>query len=254
MDDIEQGEVSALRAEVEALRSRLQESDDRMHQFMARLAHELRTPLGAILMWAHVLRVGRDADRDVAVDAIEASARAESKLIGDLLDVAHAVAGRLRIERSTVDLRESVRMAVEAVGAAAVARAVRLDVSIADHPVEVSGDLKRLGQLVSNMVGNAIKFTPEGGVVDVQLMAAAGTARIVVRDTGRGIPRDELPDIFKAFRPSADLQRPAAGGLGLGLAFVRLVAELHGGTASAQSDGPGRGSTFVVEIPLQTRV
>jgi signal transduction histidine kinase len=250
LDDQAPSDVSALRGEIEVLRARLAQADERMSAFMARLAHELRTPLGAILMWAHVLRTGRDADRDGAIDAIDASARAQSKLIGDLLDLVRATAGRLRIDRAWLDLRGPVQLAVEGLRSAAEARAVMLEILVPDRPVDVMGDGSRLRDLVSSLVDNGIKFTPEGGSVDVRLLVAGPTARIVVRDTGRGIPREELPEIFGAFRSSTAADRPTTGGLGIGLAFVRLLAELHSGTVRAESDGSGRGSTFVVEIPL----
>ncbi len=252
VDDQQDTDVSALRAKVDALRARLNQSDSTIAEFVGRLAHELRSPLGAILMWAHVLRTAGDADRDVAVAAIEASARGQSKLIAQLLDVARALAGRLRIERVVLDLREPVRTAVEAATPAAVARSLSMKLSIPDGPVHVKGDQVRLRDMVSHLVGNAIKFTQDGGTIEVRLMASVDTARIVVRDTGRGVARDDLPDIFTAFRSSNDVgDRPVAGGLGLGLAFVRLLAELHGGSISVASDGLDRGATFVVEIPLQ---
>jgi signal transduction histidine kinase len=235
--------------EIEHLRQRLEESDRRISEFVARLAHELRTPLGAILMWVHVLRTARDADRDSALDAIEASARSQSKTIGDLLDVSRAVTGRLRIDNASVDLDVVVHAATGALGPAAAARGVTLNVAAEGGPFQVKGDASRLGEMVSHLVSNGIKFTPAGGIVDVRLTRSGGTASIVVRDTGRGISTQELPGIFAAFRP-ADDENPPSSGLGLGLAFVRLLAELHDGVVSGASEGVGRGSTFTVTIPL----
>jgi signal transduction histidine kinase len=237
--------------ELAQLRLRLDQSDRRTFEFVARLAHELRTPLGAILMWAHVLRTGRDTDRIPALDAIDASARAQSKMIENLLDVARAMAGRLRLLRSVVDLRTVVRAAIDASGPIANARGVALTEAIDADQVQVSGDPARLGQVVSNLIDNGIKFTSPGGSVDVRLTRTTSTARVAVRDTGRGLPREVLTDVFAPFGSPGDGEIRVAGSLGLGLAFVRLVTELHGGTVTADSEGPERGCTFTVDLPLQ---
>jgi signal transduction histidine kinase len=243
---------SAAGAEVEHLR--LDQTDRRISEFVARMAHELRTPLGAILMWVHVLRMARDADRDAALDAIETSARSQSKIIEELLDVSRALTGRLRIERTTVDLGVVVQKAAAAMGQVAAARGVKLEIAIDSGEFQVEGDSARLGEMASHLVSNGIKFTPSGGSVEVRLTRSAGTARIVVRDTGRGIEPREIPGIFTAFRSGGDDERPPGGGLGLGLAFVRLLAELHHGVVSVNSEGPGRGSVFTVAIPLEVAI
>jgi signal transduction histidine kinase len=241
---------SALRAEVETLSRRLAETDRRMCEFVARLAHELRSPLGAILMWVHVLRLDRADDRIPALDAIEVSARAQSKMIGTLLDVARALAGRLRIDQSSVDLRAPLHRAVEMLMPIANAQGVRLGVSVEGDRFQVKGDVVRLGEMVSNLVENGIRFTPSGGEVQIRLIAGGGSVRITVRDSGRGLRPEELPEIFTAFRSEGDAEtRPS--GLGLGLALVRLLVELHGGVISADSEGPGRGCLFTIDIPLE---
>ena len=244
-------DVSALRAEIETLRLRLEQGDVRTFEFVARLAHELRAPLGALLMWSHVLRMGREADRDAALDAIDASARAQSKMIGNLLDVSRALAGQLRIEKVPVDLQEPLRLAVEAVTPAAQARSVVLNVAVDGGEFPVAGDAARLREVIAHVLDNAVKFTPEGGAADVSLARSGNSARIVVRDSGRGIARAELASIFIPFRPAGETTVRSAGGLGLSLAFARLVTDLHGGTITADSAGAGRGATFTLEIPLR---
>jgi signal transduction histidine kinase len=248
--DGENDTLVALRAEVAALRLRLAGQDQRTCEFLARLAHELRTPLGAILMWAHVLRLGRDADRDAAIDAIETSAHTESKMIGRLLDVSRASAGRLKIGRSILDLRVPVLEAIEEHRSEAQVRGVGLEVAIGDAPTPVTGDAGRIREIVANLVSNGIKFTPSGGKVSVLLTNVDRHTRVSVIDSGFGFEPGELPDVFTAFRGEGDAELRTGKGLGLGLALARLLTELHGGTIRLSSGGRGRGTTFTVDLPL----
>ena len=243
-------DIDALRAEVEVLRGRLGETDQRTSEVIARLAHELRTPLGAILMWSHVLRLGRDADRDAALDAIETSVRAESKIIGRLLDVTRGMAGRLKISRGPLDLAELLRLEIETHRKDAEARGVRLEAATGDQSIWMEGDADRIREVVSNLVSNGIKFTASGGEVRVLLTDADDHARIVVSDTGPGLAAAGSADIFAPFRTSRDADLRAGAGLGLGLALARILVDLHGGTIRADSPGPGQGARFTVDLPL----
>lgn len=243
MDD----ESTRLREEVAELRARLAAVDRQTLDLVSRLAHELRAPLGALLMWSHVLRGGRDSDRLAALDAIEASTRAQSRMIGALLDVCRGVAGRLRIEQEEVELATAVRTAVEPLLEVAETRRVKLSVTAAPEPVAVSGDAARLAEIVSILVDNALKFTPPEGQVDVAVVTAPATAQIVVRDTGRGIGAKAIESIFVPFRGAET--GPSGAGLGVGLALARILAELHGGTLIATSPGANAGATFTLTLP-----
>lgn len=243
-------EVTALRGEVADLRRQLNEVQDRIHAFVAMLAHELRTPLGAILMWAHVLRMGKDSDRESAVDAIEISARAQSKLIGKLLDVTRALTGRLRIDQLSVDLDAAVRGAVEELQADAADAGVRLTLSIRDAPLRVRGDAVRLRETVAALVENAVRVSPPAGRVAVAVMRAGENGRVTVRDGGPGFSPQEARNMFTAFHVPDDVERRPPAALALELPLARLLAELHGGRLT-YLPGPEEGSTFVVEIPLE---
>lgn len=248
--DDENGALVVLGAEVASLRARLAEKDRQTSEFVARLAHELRTPLGAILMWAHVLRLGRDADRGAAIDAIETSARAESKIIARLLDVSRALVGRLKINRAILDLREPVRAALEDHRSDAHAHKVKIEIALGDESLSIVGDRDRLREIVSNLVSNGIKFNPPGGIVKVRLSRVGQHARLTVTDTGFGFERQDLPDIFNAFQGAGEGEIRAGAGLGLGLALARLLTELHEGAIRADSDGKGRGTVFTIDLPL----
>jgi signal transduction histidine kinase/CheY-like chemotaxis protein len=221
-------------------------------EFLATLSHELRTPLNAIVGWTALLADGRlDADgRRKAILAIERNARAQTKLIEDILDVSRIVSGKIRLSVGPVDLPAVIRHAVDAVRPAADAREIRLELALDAHAGPVVGDPDRLQQVVWNLLSNAIKFTPRGGRVHVELGRANAHAEIVVRDTGVGIPREFLPHVFDRFRQADASSTRSHGGLGLGLAIVRHVVELHGGSVDVASEGEGKGATFSVRLPL----
>jgi PAS domain S-box-containing protein len=221
-------------------------------EFLATLSHELRTPLTAISGWAHMLRNGMTDEHTsrVALDTIVRSAKAQGELIDDLLDLSRVVAGTLRLNTATIDLNELVEEVVIAALPAAEAKQLSLEVAALHRLLLVRGDDRRLRQIVWNLVSNAVKFTDAGGRVRVRLQAAGSSARLEVSDSGRGIDAAFLPYVWDRFRQADSSTMREYGGLGLGLAVVRHLAELHGGTVHVESEGVGHGATFAVELPL----
>ena len=221
-------------------------------EFLATLSHELRSPLGAILTWVTLLRAGRvDSGRTpYALEAIERNTRLQVKLIDDLLDVSRIISGKMQLDIGLVDLGAVILAAIESMRPAAEAKGVRLSTPSAPPFGPVSGDSSRLQQVIWNLLSNAVKFTPKGGQVEVHLDTEESRARIRVIDTGRGIEPAFLPHIFERFRQADSSSTRAEGGLGLGLAIVRQLVELHGGTVVAESGGTGQGTTFTVLLPL----
>jgi PAS domain S-box-containing protein len=221
--------------------------------FLATLSHELRTPLQAMLGWTQLLKARVDdaaAMQRKGLETIERNARTQAQLIEDLLDVSRIVAGKLRVDRGRVDLVDVVTAALESARSAAEAKAIRLDATIEPVGGVVLGDATRLQQVVANLLANAVKFTPSGGQIRVRLEPERATARIVVDDSGRGMSPDLLPYVFDRFRQAESATTRRQGGLGLGLAIVRHIVELHGGTVRAESPGEGLGSTFTVTLPV----
>ncbi|HEX2642118.1 MAG TPA: HAMP domain-containing sensor histidine kinase, partial [Thermoanaerobaculia bacterium] len=245
-----------LRLERESEARAAAESASRMKdEFLAILSHELRTPLNAIVGWAALLRTGGlQGERFVrAIDSIERNARAQSRLIEDLLDVSAIIFGKLSLDTRPIDLMPVVEAALDVVRPAAESKGVRLEPALKAGAGLVSGDPDRLQQVVWNLLSNAVKFTPPGGVVRVSLLPAGEHACITVSDTGQGIVSSFLPHVFEPFRQADGSTSRAQGGLGLGLAIVRRVVELHGGKVEAESGGTGRGATFRVHLPLRPR-
>jgi nitrogen-specific signal transduction histidine kinase/CheY-like chemotaxis protein len=229
-----------------------QEANRIKDQFLATLSHELRTPLTAILGWSRMLTLGGlDAETmRTACGTIERAARTQAALIDDLLDLSKVVTGKLALRNEPVELTGVIESAVETVRLAADTKGIRLDVApMTDHAV-ITGDPTRLQQIVWNLLSNAIKFSDSGGGVLVALERRNDTARIIIRDEGRGIAPAFLPHVFDPFRQADGAITREHGGLGLGLAIVKYLAELHGGSVSATSAGEGHGSTFVVTLPL----
>lgn len=222
-------------------------------EFLATVSHELRTPLNAIYGWARLLQMG-DLDRETiasAYETIERNAKAQAQLIDDLLDVSRIIAGKLRLDVRPIELKTVIEAAVETVQPAADAKEITFQ-SVFDVRVGlISGDPDRLQQVVWNLLSNAIKFTPSGGRVEVRLDRVDDSVQICVRDTGIGISREFLPYVFDRFRQAEGTSTRVHGGLGLGLAIVRHLVELHGGTVSADSPGEGQGATFRVRLPLK---
>jgi len=221
-------------------------------EFLATVSHELRTPLSAILLWSQLLRthVNDPAQRNEALDAIHSNAKAQSQLINDLLDVSRVVSGKVRVELQPQPLGPVIRDAIESVRPAADAKGVRIALELASPPAVAGLDATRFQQVLWNLLNNAVKFTARGGTVRVRTEIAGESARLTVSDTGQGIPLDFLPHLFDRFRQADATLTRAHGGLGLGLSIARDLVHLHGGTIRAQSPGPGKGATFIVELPL----
>ena len=229
------------------------ESANRMKdEFLATVSHELRTPLNAILGWAHILRSGAPDEATVArgVEVIERNAQTQAQLVEDILDASRVITGSLRLTPAPVDLAAVINTATDSVRLVAEAKGIELSVVLDPGARQLSGDAGRLQQMVWNLLSNAIKFTPTGGRVQIRLARTDGHAQIQVSDTGEGIAADFLPYIFDRFRQADSTITRRHGGLGLGLAIVRHLAELHEGTAQAESAGEGYGSTFTVRLPL----
>jgi signal transduction histidine kinase/CheY-like chemotaxis protein len=238
----------ALRRADEA-RQRAENESRAKDEFIAVVSHELRAPLGSILIWSQLLRADQPDEATLAraLGMIERSTRTLTRLIDDLLDASRVVAGKLQVEKAPIDLKAAVESVVEA-ERVSPSKNVALEVSLDARPVSVMGDLRRLQQVIFNLLSNAIKFTPEGGRIEVRLLRTAMHARIEVADTGIGIKPEFLPHIFERFR-QGNPERPQTG-LGLGLSIARHLVELHGGAITAASAGTDRGCTFVVTLPL----
>lgn len=232
-------------------RGRLEEAIRTRDEFLATLSHELRTPLTAILGYANMLRTGALPKDQVerAAEVIERNARSQARLVEDLLDANRIVTGRMRLELQPTALEPLIREVVDSLRPAALAKS--LSIRVRCEPVSpLLADADRLRQVVWNLVSNSIKFTPENGKVNVKLSGAAGQVRLVVEDTGIGIPQSFLSHVFERFRQADAGSTRAHGGLGLGLAIVKNLVELHGGSASAESPGPGKGTRVTVVLPF----
>jgi PAS domain S-box-containing protein len=229
-----------------------EEANRAKDEFLATLSHELRTPLTPILGWTVMLRAGNLDDTSMrrGLEVIERNVRVQTQLIGDLLDVSRIITGKLRLEVRPLDLRPVIEAGVDAVKPSAEAKAIRVTLDVPADLPPITGDPDRLQQVVWNLVTNAVKFTPEGGQVEVRVEREATGLHLSVRDTGVGIPADFLPHVFERFRQADSTSTRAHGGLGLGLSIVRHLVELHGGTVEAASLGEGKGATFTVKLPL----
>ena len=245
-------DITALLEREQAARHRALDAGRLKDEFLALLSHELRTPLGAILVWLGLLRQGGadPAETTRALEIIERSARALERIIEDLLHASRIAAGGLMLSPQLVDLRTVVQVAMDAASGDGAIKGLTLAGSRGEAPIWVRGDPGRLQQAVSNLLANAIKFTPAGGRVEVSLDTADRQARLRVTDTGEGMTPDFLPFAFERFRQQDSTSTRAHHGLGLGLYVVRHVIGHHGGVVSADSPGQGRGSTFTVLLPL----
>jgi PAS domain S-box-containing protein len=230
----------------------VQEASQLKDEFLATLSHELRTPLNAILGYSRMIHSGivsaEKAGR--AVEVIERNATSLTQIVEDVLDVSRIVSGKMRLNIQRVDLPDVVRNAVEGAIPAADAKGVRIDLALEPLPAPISGDPERLQQVIWNLMSNAVKFTPQGGRVQVQLRHSDSHVEVVVTDTGIGIPKEFLPFIFDRFRQADAGTTREHGGLGLGLGIARQLVEMHGGTIHVASAGPGKGATFRVDLPL----
>ena len=241
-----------LYAQEQSARQEAEAANRLKDDFLATVSHELRTPLTSILGYAQLLQT---RERDPAytartVDRIVRSAQAQAQLIEDLLDVSRIVTGKLRLDRRTVNLIGVIHMAIDTVRPTLDAKALRLELDLNPEVSIIVGDSNRLQQIVWNLLINAAKFTPHGGVIRISLQSALDVAELQVSDTGQGIATEFLPYVFDRFRRAESTSNRTHGGLGLGLSIVRHLVEMHGGTVHVESAGPGTGTTFTVRLPL----
>jgi len=236
-----------------AARTEAEHASAMKDEFLATLSHELRTPLSAILGWSQVLRLGTRSEADLrqGLETIERNARIQTQLIEDLLDMSSITSGKLRLDIQPLEPASFVAAAIETVRPAAEAKGVRLEKLLDPAAGPVSGDARRLQQVVWNLLSNAIKFTPKGGKVQVLLERVTSHVELSVSDTGIGIRPEFLPHVFERFRQGDASTTRTFGGLGLGLSIVKQLVELHGGTVRVSSPGEHQGATFSVALPLK---
>jgi signal transduction histidine kinase len=248
-----EAEREALLAREKVLRAEAEELSRLKDEFLATMSHELRTPLNAIFGWITLLRTRRldEATQERALETIERNARAQKRLIEDLLDVSRIVTGKVALELVTVDPRRVVEAALETMHPAAQAKGLKIVPLLDTGAGTVRGDFARLQQVVCNLLSNAIKFTDAGGHVEVCLARRNGEVEISVTDSGQGIKPEFLPLVFDRFRQEDGSISRRHGGLGLGLAIVRHLVELHAGSVDAQSAGEGKGARFIVRLPVR---
>jgi PAS domain S-box-containing protein len=245
-------EAEQAAAQNERLYKQAEESSRLKEEFLATISHELRTPLSAILGWTRMLRMGQLSPENAAkaLDTIERNARAQAQLVDDLLDVSRIITGKLRMDVRPADPNSFIDAAVEAVKPAAEAKGVRVQKVVDTGAVSIPGDPVRLQQVIWNLLSNAIKFTPRGGRVQIYSQRVNSHLEIVVSDSGQGISPDFLPHVFDRFRQADQKTSRQHGGMGLGLAIVRHLVEMHGGSVRASSEGEGKGATFTVMLPI----
>ncbi|MFN0242826.1 MAG: ATP-binding protein [Planctomycetota bacterium] len=250
-----QAEIAERRAAEErerAARTEAERANRLRDEFLATLSHELRTPLNSILGWTQLLRRAPDdaSMRERAIDAIERGARTQTRLIEDLLDMSRVISGKLRLDIQCMDVAPTVEAAIETLRHAAEAKRMRVECMLDPNAGPVVGDATRIQQIVWNLLSNAVKFTPPDGRIEAQLVRVDSSVEIRVSDTGRGISAEFLPHVFDRFRQADSSTTRREGGLGLGLALVKHLTELHGGTVEASSPGEGGGAQFTVRLPI----
>ena len=245
------GRIRLRSAELQQLNDRLSAADRAKDDFVATVSHELRTPLSAILGWVHMLKTGTltEEREQKALDTVERNAKAQAKLIEDLLDVSRIMSGKLQLSVEPVNVGAIVEQTVESLRLASEAKNIRLE-AVVDSSAAVLGDAQRLQQVVTNLLTNAVKFTPKSGRIQVTVERLTSSVEIRVADTGQGIDPDFQAHVFERFMQADRGAARRSGGLGLGLAIVRHIVELHGGQAEVFSEGVGKGSTFTVRLPL----
>jgi PAS domain S-box-containing protein len=235
----------------QAARKEAETANRAKDEFLATVSHELRTPLNAIAGWVQILR-RKDVDPEFlarGLEIVERNVKMQTKIIEDILDVSRIITGKLSLNVAPVDLVPVIEAALETVRLAADAKGIHLRATLDPDAGPVSGDAGRLQQIVWNLVSNAIKFTPKGGAVNIRLARVESQAEISVSDTGKGISSEFLPFVFERFRQADSKSTRQHSGLGLGLAIVRHLVEMHGGTVHATSDGENRGATFTLRLP-----
>ena len=237
--------------QAEGARAEAEVANRAKDEFLATLSHELRTPLTAILGWTRILRREKvdEPTRVRGLEVIERNVQAQTRLIEDVLDVSRIITGKMQLNVRRVEMGGVIDAAIESVRPAAEAKKIEV-VSIVEGPATIMGDGERLQQVVWNLLSNAIKFTPNGGRIEVRLRTRGDEVDLEVTDSGKGIPPEFLPYVFDRFRQADSSSTRAHGGLGIGLALVRHLVELHGGSVQAKSAGEGRGSTFAIRLPV----
>ncbi|MCA1826789.1 MAG: response regulator [Myxococcales bacterium] len=246
-------EQKKLLAATQEARSQAEVANRTKDEFLATVSHELRTPLNAILGWTRMLRSGAVEQRSLqrVLETIERNARAQTQLVDDILDVSRIIAGKMRVNIQKADLHVVARGALDAVRPAAEGKGVELVADLSADSADFYGDPDRLQQVIWNLLANAIKFTPREGRVELRVGRFQSQIEIAVADTGIGIAADFLPQVFDRFRQADSSITRAQGGLGLGLAIVRHLVEVHGGTVQAHSEGEGKGAKFIVRLPVR---
>ena len=238
-------------AQEQAARAEAERANRLKDEFLATLSHELRTPLTSITGWVRMLRQRSldDEATERALEIVDRNAQALTRLVEDILDISSITMGRFRLESVPVDLATVVRAAVDSVRHAATAKNIQLDIIVSPMTHAVTGDAGRLQQVVWNLLANAVKFTPDNGHIEVTVAPVGSYAEVRVRDNGQGIAPEFAPRLFDRFSQHDASTTRQHGGLGMGLAIVRHLVELHGGTVRAESAGPGQGATFIVRLP-----
>jgi len=245
-------EREQLLAAAQAAQKQAEQANRLKDEFLATASHELRTPLTAVVGWSRLLRTGKlDAENSArALESIERNATLQTKLIDDLLDVSRIITGKLTLDRRPLEIAHVVSDAVNTVRPAADAKNIAIETSFDAEAEPVLGDANRLQQVVWNLLSNAVKFTPKNGRIEVALQRVNSEVQVSVGDSGEGISSEFLPYVFDRFSQGDGKTTRPHSGLGLGLAIVRQLVELHGGTVKAHSDGPGRGATFKLRLPV----
>jgi signal transduction histidine kinase len=244
--------MQELLAREKAAREEAQAANRMKDEFLATVSHELRTPLTAMLGWTRIIRGGKLDSAKLAhgLSVIERSGRAQAAIIDDILDASRIITGKLRLDLDAVDLGSVVQAAMDTVRPAADAKGISVDWKCGTTVPRFSGDPDRLQQIIWNLLSNATKFTPRGGRVEIASSYVDSSVEITVTDTGQGISADFLPHVFDRFRQADGTSTRRHGGLGLGLAIVRHLVELHGGTVDAESAGEGQGARFTIKLPV----
>ena len=222
-------------------------------EFLATMSHELRTPLNAILGWASLLRA-RDYDekgRAKALETIERNAKSQARLIEDVLDVSRITSGKLRLNLGRVEIAQVIHAAVDVIRPAAEAKGIGIEIQLDNEALAIKGDADRLQQVIWNLLSNAVRFTPAGGLISVDAGRSQSAILIIVKDSGAGIPSEHLTHVFERFRQVDSSTTRHHGGLGLGLAIVRHIVEMHGGVVTAESPGKNQGTTFKIQLPIR---
>jgi signal transduction histidine kinase/DNA-binding response OmpR family regulator len=251
-----EAERESLLMREKGLRRQAEKASRLTDEFLATVSHELRTPLNSILGWGQILSSGKlsEEEQNAALETIYRNARSQSQLIDDLLDTSRLITGNLHLNLSPTDVVPTIEAAIDVVRPAAAAKSITIETRFTSDVASITCDTQRLQQMVWNLLTNAVKFTPDDGRIEVSYERIENSVRIVVADSGHGISQEFLPVVFDRFRQADSSSTREHHGLGLGLAIVRHLAELHGGEVSVESDGPGKGATFSIILPITLAV